>query len=115
MMAHSYDHSLSSVRIHGGSPDDYLPIHTWLDASKSSYADHRHRALRHHTLGVFWAEEEFGVTITNSDGKQVPVRTIAEQHIREDLGRIPTVKDWLQNLPKEFWMTGRKLPQHANS
>jgi hypothetical protein len=35
-------------------------------------------------------EQVFGVAITNSDGKQVPVLHIGEQHVKEDLDRIPT-------------------------
>lgn len=108
-MAHAYHHSLSTVRRWGGSADDYLAIHEWLDASKMAMADHRHRALRHHSLGVFWCEERFGVTITNSNGVEVPVRVIAEQHIKEDLGFIPSVEDWLKDIPGKFWMTGRRL------
>ena len=30
-MAHPYHHSLSSVRKWGGSPFDYLPLHSWFD------------------------------------------------------------------------------------
>lgn len=108
-MAHAYHHSLSTVRKWGGSTDDYLAIHEWLDASKMAMADHRHRALRHHSLGVFWCEERFGVTITNSNGVEIPVRLIAEQHIKEDLGFIPSVEDWLKDIPGKFWMTGRRL------
>jgi len=108
-MAHAYHHSLSTVRKWGGSPNDYLSIHEWIDASKVAMADHSHRALRHHSLGVYWCEEKFGVTVTNSNGVEIPVRLIAEQHIIEDLGFIPTVQDWLQNIKKKFWMTGTKL------
>lgn len=113
-MAHAIEHSRSSVRRWGGNPYDYVRIHQWIDASKVALADHRHRALRHHTLGVFWCEEQFGVTITNSDDKEVPVRLIAEKHIIEDLGFVPTVQDWLENMRKEFWMTGRKLISENN-
>ena len=73
-MAHPYHHALSSVKKWGGQAEDYLPIHNWFDASKAFLADFRHRALRHHAEGIFWVEEVFGVTITNSDGKAVPVR-----------------------------------------
>ena len=87
-MAHPYHHSLSSVKKWGGKVEDYLPIHNWFDASKSHLADFRHRALRHHAEGIFWAEEVFGVTITNSDGKVVPVRmdrrTACETRFRLD-------------------------------
>jgi hypothetical protein len=70
-------------------------------------ADFRHRALRHHTEGIFMAERIFGVTIVNSAGRVVPVRYIGEQHVKEDLGRIPTVADWLSNIKTEGWMLGR--------
>lgn len=104
-MAHPFHHAQSTARIWGGKPEDYQAIHDWFDDTKSTYADFRHRALRHHTYGIFECERVFGVTITNSDGRQVPVRIIGEQHIKEDChGRIPTVQDWLKNLKPETWM-----------
>lgn len=103
-MAHPYQHALSSVQKWGGKVEDYLPIHNWFDASKAHLADFRHRALRHHTQGIFDAEQVFGTTITNSDGRVVPVRVIGEQHVREDCGRIPTVADWFREIPYQRWM-----------
>lgn len=50
------------------------------------------------------AERIFGTTITNFDGKQVPVRYIGEQHVKEDLGRIPSVQDWFSQILAERWM-----------
>ena len=89
----------------GGKPEDYTAIHDWFDATKEQFADARHRALRHHSQGIFEAERVFGHTITNSDGKQVPVRYIGEQHVKEDCGgRIPTVADWFRNITMEPWM-----------
>ena len=93
-MAHCYYHALSSVRKWGGTSDDYLGLHQWFDESKSIFADPRHRALRHHAEGIFMLETLFGATITNSDGKVVPVRLIGEQHVTEDLGFIPSFADW---------------------
>ena len=72
--------------------------------SKAGMADFRHRAARHHSEGIFWAEEHFGNTIENSDGKNIPVRSIGEQHVLEDLGWIPSLKDWLQNIEAKTWM-----------
>jgi hypothetical protein len=40
----------------------------------------------HHAEGIFQAERHFGTTITNSNGKAVPVRYIGEQHVLEDCG-----------------------------
>lgn len=106
-MAHPYHHALSSVKKWGGKPEDYQTIHDWFDESKAHVADFRHRALRHHSEGIFMAEKIFGTTITNSDGRVVPVRYIGEQHVKEDLGKIPTVADWLLNIQPETWMLGR--------
>jgi hypothetical protein len=50
------------------------------------------------------AETIFGVTITNSVGRIVPVRLIAEQHIVEDLGRVPSFADWVRCIKPEPWM-----------
>lgn len=105
-MTHPVFHAESSVRRFGGKVEDYTAIHQWLDATKQEYCDFRHRALRHHSLGVFECEREFGETITNSDGRVVPVRYIAERHIKEDCGGIvPSVADWLARIHPESWMS----------
>lgn len=101
---HPFHHSISSARKFGGKPEDYQAIHDWFDESKMFFADFRHRALRHHAEGIFMAERIFGTTITNSDGKPVPVRYVGEQHVREDLGRIPSAQDWLSKIEPERWM-----------
>jgi len=46
-------------------PEDYLKIHNWFDESKAHIADLRHRALRHHSSGIFLCEAIDGATITN--------------------------------------------------
>lgn len=104
-MAHPFYHAQRSVRLFGGQVEDYLPIHSWFDESKAHLSDFRHRALRHHSEGIFLCEKLFGTTIQNSDGKVVPVRSIGEQHVKDDLGWIPTVKDWLQHIEVQPWMT----------
>ena len=103
-MAHPYHHSISSVKKWGGTVEDYLPIHDWFDESKKIFADFRHRALRHHAEGIFMAEAIFGPTITLSTGRIVPTRWIGEQHVIEDLGRIPSFADWARAVRPEAWM-----------
>ena len=56
----------------------------------------------------------FGVAITDSEGKQVSVRYIGEQHGREHLGRIPTAEDWLSQTKPARWMHGQRLEQDAS-
>jgi hypothetical protein len=108
-MAHPLKHAESSARKFGGTAEAYLPIHNWFDESKAFLADFRHRALRHHAEGIFLCERIFGVAITNSEGKQVPVRYIGEMHVKEDLGRIPTAQDWLSQIKPERWMYGQRF------
>ena len=109
-MAHPYHHAVSSVRKYGGKPEDYIEIHNWFDESKAHTAFFTHRAMRHHSLGIYEAERKFGLTITNSDKRVVPVRFIGEQHVKEDCGgRIPTVADWTRNIRAERWMSAGRL------
>jgi hypothetical protein len=110
-MGHCYHHALSSMKKWGGTAEDYLPLHQWFDESKAITADFRHRALRHHAEGIFMAERFFGVAITISTGRVVPVRLIGEQHVREDLGFIPSFADWVRCIRPEPWM-GRAQPIH---
>jgi hypothetical protein len=112
-MAHPLKHAESSVRKFGGKPEDYLPIHNWFDESKAFFPDFRHRALRHHAEGIFLAENLFGVTIVNSDGKRIPVRYLGEQHVREILGRIPSVQDCLLEIKPQRWMYGQRTNNEA--
>lgn len=107
-MAAPYHHALSSAKQWGGAWEDYLAIHTWFDETKDHVGDFRHRALRHHALGVKLCEERFGTTITTSTGRVVPVRWITEQHLREDFGFIPNLSDWIRSIKPEPWMTRAK-------
>ena len=103
-MAHPWHHAVRSAKLFGGAAEDYLAVHDWFDESKAHLPDFRHRALRHHSEGIFLCERVFGPTLVNRDGKVVPVRLVGEQHVKDDLGWIPTVKDWLSNLQPKPWM-----------
>lgn len=97
-------HSEISVKKFGGRVEDYLPLHNFMDSSKSSYPLNTHRAILHHSFGIFILEKVFGEVITNSDGKKVSVRDVGEQHCLDDLGFIPTVQDYLEHMEYQEWM-----------
>jgi len=105
----SHIHSQNSVNKYGGKKEDYNDIHNFLDSTKAHYADVRHRAILHNSWGIFICEKIFGETIKNSDGKLVAVRSIAEDHIMEDLGFIPTIKDYLEGMLHYKWLWGGRL------
>lgn len=99
-------HARGSVARWGGKPEDYIAIHDLIDHSKIAMPDMRHRAVLHNAFGCFIVERVFGHTITNSDGRQVSTRDVAEEHIKEDLGFIPSLEDFLADLPMQVWHGG---------
>lgn len=105
-MSHPLVHAERSAKRWGGKPEDYLPIHDWLDSTKAHLPDVRHRLLLHNSFGMLLAERVFGTAIMNSAGRRVFVREIAAQHILEDLGFIPTVAQCLGGIVPAPWMAG---------
>lgn len=109
----SWYHAVSAARKWGGRPEDYLEIEKFIDSSKQVIGDVRHRSLYHHTMGVFLCERIFGVTIqvTSEHGnvRQVPVRLVAERHIEEDLGWIPSPADYINGMAIRPWMSGSQM------
>lgn len=103
-MSHCFFHAKSTANKWGGEPADYQALHDWFDQSKAHLSTMQHRALRHHTEGIFALEKEFGTVIKNCNDVPVPVRLIGEQHVREDLGFIPSLKDWLVHVQIQPWM-----------
>jgi hypothetical protein len=101
-MAHPYHHALSSARTlkdvqkpeHTLSWKDHFSLHDWLDSSKFAFADARHRSLLHNPAGVALSAKIF------KDLKNA--KTIAKQHITEDMSQVYEIKDWLpaQYFPK---------------
>jgi hypothetical protein len=115
-MAKPFIHAQNSAKQYGGVPEDYMGIHNFLDSSKGTIPDSRHRALTHNAWFIAPEgplERAFGVNITNSDGRLVSVRDIGEQHILEDFGMrfIPSAQDYLQEINIKEWMIqGKGVP-----
>jgi hypothetical protein len=113
----SWHHAVSAARKWGGEPELYLPIHEFIDSSKKIIGDVRHRSVYHHTEGVWLCQRIFGVTLavprTRGEPTLVPVRLIAERHILEDLGWLPSPADYIKGMPIATWMSGaqrKELP-----
>jgi len=112
-MAKAIFHAKSSAKKYGGIPEDYIQIHNMLDSSKSVISDNRHRALTHNSWFLNEVIERiFGYVIINTDGKEVSVKEIAEQHVLEDFNGkfIPSAQDYLQEIKYMPWMSGMGKP-----
>lgn len=114
-MAKPIFHAESSARRFGGQPEDYLPIHDFMDSSKGSIADNRHRALTHNAWFISNViERVFGhylvVTLPSGASRKVSTREVAEQHVLEDFGGrfIPSAQDYLARIPMAAWMNNGK-------
>lgn len=107
-MAKPYFHAQSSAKKYGGTWEDYMEIHEFMDSSKAAFPDNRHRALTHNSwfIGVV-LPRVFGETFRRkSDNKIVCTRDIGEQHCLEDFKFkfIPTPQDFLQEMDFLPWM-----------
>ena len=101
-----YLHGRIHAKKYGGTPEDYADIDDFIDSSKAAVPDVRHRAILHSAFGCFVVERTFGRTRINSDGKEYSPRDVAEDHILQDLGFIPTMEQYLNNMTVQPWMSG---------
>jgi len=102
----SFLHSNVHAKRFGGVPDDYADIDDFIDSSKQAVADVRHRAILHSAFGCYIVEMMFGRTRVNSAGKTYSPREVAENHIIQDLGFIPSMEKYLNNMQIQPWMSG---------
>jgi len=118
-MAKPEIHAKSSAKRFGGTWEDYVEIHKLMDSSKGAIADNRHRVLTHNAWFISEILERIKFvnstpckpdgrfyTIVNSDGKEISVREIGEQHVLEDFGMrfIPSAQDYIQEMEMKSWM-----------
>ena len=60
-------------------------------------------------------ETIFGPTLTLSTGKVIPTRWVGEQHVKEDLGFIPSFADWVKAIRPLPWMgRARRIERHPD-
>lgn len=108
-------HAKLHARKYGGIPEDYYDIDNFIDSTKQAVADVRHRAILHSAFGCFVVEQVFGITRINSSGKVYSPRDVAEDHILQDLGFIPSMEQYLKNMTIQPWMSGTEKRQKDKS
>lgn len=101
-------HAKVSVKKWAGVVEDYLPIHNFFDQTKGYIPDSRHRMILHNSFGIMLCEQLFGVYIVNASGRDVSVRDIAERHVIDDLGHIPTLCEVFKDVAVPADIVGGK-------
>lgn len=107
-MAKPRVHAKKSAKLFGGKPEDYQEIHDFMDSPKAADARVSHRVVFHSAFGCFIVEKIFGKYLVNSDGREVSIRDLAEQHILDDLGFIPALSEYLDEMTVRPWMKGQR-------
>jgi len=94
-------HAQISQKTYGGSWQDYIEVHNFLDTSKAACANFKHRFLLHHIEGIELGAQIFGASLRNSENKIIETRRLLTDHLIEDVGRIVNVEDWARDLLPE--------------
>jgi hypothetical protein len=104
------NHAMRSTRRFGGQAADYRMVHLLLDSPARHVPDWRHRLPTHNAWGPFLCEAVLGAILLCADGREVPTRAVAEDHIQHDLGGIPPLSSALAGITLEVWMCRDATP-----
>jgi hypothetical protein len=85
-------------------PAAMFRLHSWFLETAAWFPDPRHFAMRHHSFGIFQAEQRFGVALRHQDSPPIPTRVPGEWHVRTVLRRIPACADFLRRIKGQPWM-----------
>jgi hypothetical protein len=100
-----------SARHFDTTPETMLPLHNWFLETASWFPDTGHLAMRHHSFGIFQAEQRFGVVLTDGSSPPVPTRVLGEWHARAVLGRVPTAAEFIRLVKGQPWMAAAQNPR----
>jgi hypothetical protein len=93
-----------SARHFNTTAEVMLPLHSWFLETRAWFPDVRHFAMRHHSFGIFQAEQHCSIILGQKTANPIPTRVAAEWHIRTVLGRIPAAADFLRRIKGQPWM-----------
>lgn len=99
-------HAMMSARKRSADWGDDLAIHEFIDSAKTACPDLRHRVVLHNSdLGVALAKRAFP---ERSDCAQ-----IVSEHIRQDIGDVPRLADWMAAASRPFQLNWRAPDDEA--
>jgi hypothetical protein len=106
-----WQHCLHSCERYGGEPEDYLPLHRFLNSARTVLPDEASRCVLHNAWGIDLAVHCLGIAWRrSSDHIQISTRSVAETHLLRDLGTIPTMLEAVRTVPLATWMYESALP-----
>lgn len=99
-------HALVSARLFGGTPQDYVALHTAYDMSKAALPDMRHRAALHSVdhgaavMGMAFPHQIAGVSLDK----------LCTQHVNDDQGFDVKLDTWLDECEVPTFARIRRKP-----
>ena len=103
-MAHPYHHALSSMKKWGGAVEDYLAIHCLVRRIEKNYRRFPSPGAQASCRGDLHERDHLRLHDSAVDGSDHSDKMVGEQHVREDLGFIPSFADWVKAIRPEPWM-----------
>lgn len=104
-------HARITAHRYGGEWQDWITIHDWIDRSKMIFPSVQHRMFLHSDFGEWLTVKIHGDSITASDGTVVGTGNLFRDHQVEDLGRVVSLAEWLQEIDTEYWKRRRQPPR----
>ncbi len=98
-------HAKLTARSRGADWQDDLSIHEFVDSAKTACPDLRHRVVLHNgDLGVALTEIAFP--------ERADCAHIVCDHVRQDLGSVPALTDWMTTARRPFRTRWREPNDH---
>lgn len=91
-------HAQITAHRYGGDWPDWYRFHDWFDQSKKAFPSVQHRMFLHSDYGCAMAVRIFGDTISAADGTTLSTQELSYDHQIEDLGRVVTLTEWLDEM-----------------
>jgi hypothetical protein len=105
-------HARITAHRYGGEWQDWIAVHNWVDRSKMVFPSVQHRIFLHSDFGEWLAEQVWGTSVQASDGTVVATRDLFRDHQTEDLGRVVSLIEWLNEVDRPYWLRRQRSPRY---